>query len=288
MKYDFNTQRTLDKVQININKWLNPCNSIEIYKMNGKPSITCITKATFVGKGVDDIRENDSLLLTKVSCEVATSLTAFYTLDDNKYFDVPKEQILGIFKGDISLSTLEMTENNILFEKINKFQNSTLLIEEKNTTLGKILKTGKNSSFKIGDVVAIMDNVSTQVFLDGNEYFAAEGKFVVGVFQEDLLIENAKIVNNFILMKPYIPSHVLNSTMLETPEIDYNSLDYSDISNRNLFKVAYCDGTLKNIEKENILLIERNYTNYVYYGGEKYFAINDIKWVSGKIIERDK
>lgn len=289
MKYDFNTNRMKGKVQVNIDKWLSPTdNPIKIHRISGKLSPTGITQACFVGEGAEDIKTDDIILISKVAYEVATTPFANYKIERVRYFDLPAEQILGIFSNTITLETLKMRGKNVLFKRIEKKKDSPLLIEEKNTMLGEILKVGKNSSLKAGDIIAVGDNVSTPIELGGAPYFAVEEKFVVGRVKENLSMENMEILNEYILMKPYIPDKALNSTILETSGIDYNYLDYSDINNRNLFKVAYADKSLGNIKKNDIILLDRNYTNYMYYENEKYFVINDKKWISGKIIERDK
>ena len=291
MRYDYNTSRMDGKVQINVQDWLTPeDNLIKIYKMNGKTPISHITKATFVGDKVEGIQKGDCLLLSKVSCEVATSLTAYYTVDGTRYFDIPEEQILGVFRENkITFRNLELRKKNILFKKVYREYSSAIYMEDQNTTLGGIIKVGKDSQFNIGDIVLIEDNVVTPVFIDGEECYAVEEKFVVGLIsEEDFSIENMDIKNNYILMKPYISKNVLNSKVLETPGVNYSNLDYSDINNRDLFKVLYADESLQGIKKGDVLLLNRNYTNYVYYDGEKYFSISDKKWISGKIIERDE
>lgn len=291
MKYDYNTNRTKGKVQINTQNWLTPDDTlIKLYKMNGKTPISYMTEATFIGNGVEGIQKGDYLLLSKVSCEVATSLTAYYTVDNKKYFDIPEEQILGVFKENkITFRNLELRDKNILFKKIYREQSSVIHLEDRDATIGGIIKVGKSSQFQIGDTVIVENNTTTPVIIDGEECYAVEEKFVVGLIpEEDFSIENMNIKNNYVLMKPYISKNVLNSKILETAGINYNNLDYSDINNRDLFKVLYADKSLKDIKKGDLLLLNRNYTNYVYYDGEKYFSINDKKWISGKIIERDK
>ena len=153
--------------------------------------------------------------------------------------------------------------------------------------LGKVVKVGENSKVKTDDVIAVRDNVSTPIKFENKDYFAIEDKFVVGVLNSSYSIDSMNLINEYIIMKPYISKNVLNSTVLETPEINYNDLDYSDIENRNLFKVCYADKSL-NVEKGDILLLNRDFTNYMYYNNEKFFVINGKKWISGKIIERDK
>lgn len=289
MKYDFNTKKLESRIQINVDCWLSPAGSkISIYKMSGKQSTTCITTAKTVGKKIEEIKTGDILLLSKVSCEVATTRGAFYTVNGSRYFDVPLEQIMGTFVNDITFDSLVMLGKNILFEKLEKRLSATLLTTESSTTIGRVLKAGPKANVKCGDIILVRDNVSTPISLSGSTYYATESKFVVGIIEDTEYLENVGIINGYVLMEPYISHNVLNSTLLETAEIDYNSLDYSDVNNRDLFKVVYADKTLNNVKIDDIILVNRDYTNYVYYNNKKYFVIDNKKWIAGKIIERDK
>lgn len=291
MRYDFNTSTMKDKVQISIEEWVSPEeNLIEIHKISGRSYVTYITKAKFVGKEVDRIKSGDYVLLSKVACDIATTPTASYSIGNgNKYFNIPPEQVMGTFKDNkVTFSNLIMREKNVLFKRIVKKKNSNIFMEEKDTMLGEIVKVNVTSSLKVGDKVAVRDNVSTPIKFGENEYFAVEEKFIVGTLHNGESINDMKILNGYILMKPYISKNVLNSKVLITPDINFEDLDYSDINNRNLFKVFYADKSLNNIKEGDILLLNRDYTNYMYYENERYFVVNEEKWISGKIIERDK
>jgi co-chaperonin GroES (HSP10) len=290
MRYDFNTSRLKGKVQISINNWVSPEeNLLEIRKITGKSYVTYITKALAVGDEVQGINQNDYILLSKVACDIATTPTVAYEFEGEKYFNVPSEQILGVFNNNkVTLSELTLQNKNVLFKRVNKKQSSSLLIEETNTMLGEVIKVAEGSKLKVGDKIVVRDNVSTPIRFGELEFFITEEKFIVGVINKGGSIEDMAILNGYILMTPYISSHVLNSSILETPVINYEDLDYSDINNRNLFKVMYVDKTLKGIKEGDILLLSRDYTNYMYYENERYFVINEEKWISGKILERDR
>lgn len=290
MKYDFNTSRLKGKVQISINNWVFPeGNLLEIRKITGNSYVTYITKALAVGDEVRGISQNDYILLSKVACDIATTPTVAYEFEGEKYFNVPSEQILGVFNNNkVTLSELTLQNKNVLFKRVNKKQSSSLFIEETNTMLGEVIKVAEGSKLKVGDKIVVRDNVSTPIRFGELEFFITEEKFIVGITNKGESIEDITILNGYVLMKPYIPSHVLNSSILETPVINYEDLDYSDINNRNLFKVMYVDKTLKDIKEGDILLLSRDYTNYMYYENERYFVINEEKWISGKILERDR
>lgn len=289
MKYDFNVRRMKGKAQIDIDRWLYSKDELmEIHRINGRSHVTYFSELNFVQENSLNLRAHDYVLLSKVACDIATTPTAFYQNDGHRYFNVPLEQIVGVFPNhEITLENLKMTNKNILFERVDRVQDSSLIIKDENTMFGKIIKADPNSFLRKGSLVLIRDNMSTPIRFNNKEYFAVEEKFVLGVSDLNQSIEDIKFINNYILMKPYISSKVLNSTILETAAINYEDLDYSDINNRNLFKVYYQDENFSGINKEDILLLNRDFTNYVYYNNEKYFVIDNKKYIAAKI-ERDE
>lgn len=295
MKYDFNVKKMKGKVQIDVNEWEFPSSSIvETHKLSGRSYVTYISKVRALDKNIKTLKKGKFVLLSKIACDIATAPTSPYELDGKKFYNIPYSQVMGVFRDNIvsmeilSLSSLEMLNSCLLFQKISKEQNSLLKIPDTSATIGKVIKTSKKSNFKADDIIIVKDNVSTPVRFNGIDYFATEERSIVGLLRHnEWSLDKAKILNQYILMKPYISENVLNSTILETPSINYEDLDYSNIYNRDLFKVYYIDETLKNISKNDILLLNRDYTNYLFYDNEKYFVIDSEKWISGKIIERD-
>ena len=86
-------------------------------------------------------------------------------------------------------------------------------------------------------------------------------------------------------MKSYIATKLLNSNILISPDINYEDLDYSDIYNRDLFQIKFLDKKLNNFKKEDVILVRRDFTNYVYLNEEKYHLINGKDWIEAKIEE---
>lgn len=289
MAYDFNIKKMENKIQINVNKWVQAeTNLLQFHKMTGRDYLSYITKVTAKGGSVEGLNKGDYILVSKVAADIATSPTSPYGLDGEKYYNIPENQIIGYFKDNVlSYSNLSLLNKNFLYEKVNRREILLLEVEDKNTTIGKVLKVEEGSTLKEGDLVLVKDNVSTPLRLESADYFAAEERSIVGIFKSnDLTFSNIRIINENILMKPYVSKKVLNSNILETPEINYEDLDYSDMYNRDLFKVCYADEAT-DIQAGDILLLNRDYTNYVYFNNEKYFIIDSKKWISGKIIERD-
>jgi co-chaperonin GroES (HSP10) len=291
MQYDFNTTRLKDKIQINVDEWVQPeSNLLQLYKMSGRSYLTYITQVKALDKSIPNLSHGDYVLLSKVACDIATSPTSPYELDDKRFYNIPLSQVVGKFKNNsLKLGELELFKGYVIYKKISRKENSVLSISDVNTTIGIILKTSKESVLKEGNVIMLRDNVSTPIRLESSEYFAAEERAIVGIFKdsENLSFSNLTIINENILMKPYVSKNLLNSSILETPDINYEDLDYSDVFNRDLFKVYYADKSLNSIKEGEILILNRDYTNYVYFNNEKYFIIDGKKWISGKIIERD-
>ena len=86
-------------------------------------------------------------------------------------------------------------------------------------------------------------------------------------------------------MKPHVNKHLLGSDILLAPDINYEDLDYSDVYNRDLFQIKFLDKSLKEFKKEDVVLVRRDFTTYVYINGEKYFLLNGKKWIEAKIEE---
>ena len=184
---------------------------------------------------------------------------------------------------------LEMIYDKVLVEKIDT-KHSDIILPETNEMIGRVVKVGPNSfdkdlneiplQVKINDIILIKDNVSTPIRLNGKDYFAIEEKAIVGIIKE-----NAEItfINESILMKPYHFKKLLNSTILEAPDINYEDLDYSEVYNRDLFKIEYIDGNVKNLQKDDIVLAKRDFTNYVYLNQEKYFLLNGKDYIEAKL-----
>lgn len=291
--FDYNVKKTEDCVLIYVNNWINLIHDLLIQKINGKSSVTCVAEALKVHEHNyknSPIKEGSYIFITSVAADVSQYTN--FEIEGKKFFNVPITQILGTFKDSIvSFENLEMTYDKVLIEKINLSAYNDIILPKTNEMIGKVVKVGTNSfdknfnkiplQIKTGDVVLIKDNVSTSIRLNSKEYFALEEKAIVGIIEKTSI----KFINESILLKPYVSSNVLNSNVLITPDISYEDLDYSDIYNRDLFKIEYLDENLKNLKVGDIVLIKRDYTNYVYLNQEKYHLINGKDYIEAKIEE---
>lgn len=281
---DYKVKKTEDCIIMDTKNWIQ--NSMfEIQKLNGKKSISYITEVIDVHESSSvfknsKIKKGAYVLLSKVASEIASMRS--YEIDNKSYFNAPIMQVMGIFKNnEISLSNLEMLYDKILIKKLEK-NNSLIQIPETNELIGEVIKIGEKDLLKvaIGDVVLVKDNVSTPIRLGEETYYALEEKSVVGIIKE-----NIEFINESILMESYVPSKLLNSSVLETPNINYEDLDYSSIYNRDLFKVKFLDKSIDYLKEEDIVLIRRDFTNYVYLNQDKYFLVNGKDWIEAKIEE---
>lgn len=294
---DYKVKKSEDCALININNWVQP-SEIEVRKINGKASISCITQALDVNYCSDiyepePINPGDSIFITKVAAEIA-SMRSYDLGDGQKYYNIPLTQILGVFKKpEISFDSLEMVYNKILVEKIDVKQSSLYI--SNNNMIGKIVKIGSTGftrdlklrklRVKLGDIVIIKDNIATEIRLNDKMYYALEENNVVGIIGYGFSLADVTFINESILMKPYINPNILNSSILITPDINYEDLDYSDIYNRNAFQIEYLDEDIEGLSKGDIVIVKRDFTNYVYFNQEKYFLLNGKEWIETKIIE---
>ena len=282
---DYNVDKTENCVLIDCDNWLsNSSNSIQEYRLSGKKVLTYITKVVETNLTEDFevlLSKGDTILISKIASEVS-QYKGHYLLDDHKYFDVPIMQVLGVFKeGIISAETLTLLTNKILFKK-ESIAEGTLKSYDSQTTVGRILKVGTNAftrdwkkvplNISPDDLILVKDNVSTKIILNGEEYYVTEESSVVCIFDDSKTLENAKFINEVLLLSPYIPEKLTDS--LWTPAMDYENADYTDVYNRNRFKVDYIDSSLTGLKKGDIIWVDRNFTMYAFFKGNRYFLLN--------------
>ena len=283
--FDYNVKKTEDCVLININNWVQ-VSDIIIQKINGKYSTSCITEALKIHEKNyknSPIKEGSYMLITSVAADVCRYTN--FEINGEKFFNLPIMQVLGIFKNNlITFNNLEMVYDKILVEKIDTSSYAGIVLPETNEMIGRILKVGSSvTKLNINDIIFIKDNVSTPIRLDGKEYFATEERAAVGIFKKTTETENISFINNSILMTPYIPTKISSSSTLINPEINYEDLDYSNVYNRDLFQIKFLDKDLKKIKQGDVILVKRDFTNYVYLNQEKYFLLNGNEWIEAKI-----
>ena len=280
--FDYKVKKTEDCALIYVNDWVQ-ASDIIIQKISGKYSVSCIAEALKVHEHKyknSPIKEGSYIFITKVAADVCQYTN--HEIDGKKFFNVPFTQILGIFKGNlVTFDNLTMIYDKILVEKISTSSYGGIILPETNEMIGKVIKIGNDANkLKIGDVILIKDNVSTPIRLNEKDYFALEEKAVVGIVKENAEID---FINESILMQPFYFKNLLNSTILEAPDINYEDLDYSEVYNRDLFKIMYIDKKISNLQKGDIVLAKRDFTNYVFLNQEKYFLLNGKNYIEAKL-----
>lgn len=279
MLIDYKVTRTENCALIDTNEWISS-SEITVQNVKGRKSTTLITEVLEENfKEKSEIEKGDYILMTKVAADVA--LMRSYSLNNKKCFNLPVSQIIGKFNNrNINLANLKLAKGKVLIEKIEK-NTSKLWVPDTSDMLGKIVKVNSENNFLLkGVIVMLKDNIATPIKLDNKEFFAADDTNIVGIVDNN----NVNYINESILMTPYIHKYVPGSDLLITPDIDFENLDYSDIYNRDLFKVEYCDENLKKIKKGDIILVRRDYTSYVYMNDEKFFLLNGMQWIEAKLV----
>ena len=298
---DFKVPRTKDCVVIDTKKWLqNASCPITVHRMSGRDIPTYISKVVSVNvdkpyfKGL--INDGDTVLLTRVASEVAQYRTYGIEADDSRYYNTPIMQVIGIFEdNEISFSSLNLILDKVLVKKVDSSKLGKLELPESNTMIGEVVKVGwckfdrkwnkQPLRVCVGDKVLIRDNVTTEIMLDGEKYYATEEAMVVGIFKDEQYdLDSMEIISESVIMEPYIPTKALNST-LYTPLLNFEDEDVTDIYNRDLFKILAVDKSLTNLKKGDIILLDRNITNYVYLYTDKYFILSGMDYINAKIIE---
>ena len=287
MQFDFKTNMVL----IDMNSWVeNSSNLIQSYKMSGRQISTYITTVVDSNIVSDKYKEDKKvlvkgtyILLTRAVSELASMRS--YKIRNKKYYNTPISHIIGYFKdNNITINTLELTSKKILVEEIEEKQESTLVSCYNKSTIGRIIKVGRDIELaNIGDIILLKDNVSTPLIIEGKKYHSIEELDIVGIFKNDkYTIQDITLINESILMVPGYEEQNMDSLLLK-PVLDYEDLDYSDIYNRDLFSVVKVDPKLTKIIEGDMIILSRDATCYVYLENKKYFIINGMNNIEGKI-----
>ena len=299
---DLKVPKNKDHIIIDAKAWVNnSSNTLNVYRMSGRDIPTFISKVVEVYPSTqglkDTVYKEDTVFLSRLASETAQYRLFEIEQGDKKYCSIPIMQVLGRFKdGEISFDSLYMITDKILVKKVEDvYKDNELFYSNDNTMIGEVVKVGKcrftenwnpySLRVKVGDKVLIRDNVSTEIILHGDKYYATEEGMVVGIFRGDnYSLNSLTLINESILLKPYISENVLNSNFI-IPNLNYEDEDYTEIYNRNLFKVIAIDKKVKELQEDDIILVDRNLTNYVYFKSEKYFITSGIKLIEGKVTE---
>ena len=303
MIINYSIDRSYNCLKIDTNNWLQNQNSLKKYRMSGTSVITNIT--SIVDRNIDSklievnrvLQVNSVILLPHVCCEVARLRS--YQIGNRNFYDVPINQVAGYFsEGVIDIEHLNLLQDNVLIKKINMDKNKLLYSVNDNSTVGEVLKVGydefefegsrKPKYVSVGDLVLVQDNVSTEVLIDGESYLVLSEDSIIGTFpsKERMNIEELEAINNSILLTEYKSKFLFESSFLESPIIDYNTLDYADTYNQDLFTVVAVDENLQDIQKNDIIFTDRDLTFYVYFKKQKYFLVKGMQSISAKLIKR--
>lgn len=299
--FDYKVNRTENCIMVKTSEWIeNNSNLIQTYRLSGRQLPTYFTQVideNIVDKKFQDSKEllkvGATVLLTRVVSDVAYYRS--YEIENEKYYDIPVMQVIGTFKNNIiSYDNLNLLYDKIIIEKIDVKEDSILLTLPDNSMIGRVLKVGtcrfdKNwnripLTVKEGDIVLIKDNVTTNVVFDSKQYYVTEENSVVGIWnnESNMTLDNIKLINDSILLVENYKEEK-ESNILLRPDINYEDLDTSDIYNRNIFKVIKKDNNLTRINENDNIFINRDITNYVYYNKMKYFMINGMQYIEGKL-----
>lgn len=295
MMIDFRVKRSEDCITIDTKAWITSSDiGITIHRMSGRDIPTFITKVVSVNPVVESlkglVKTGDTVLLSRVASDISQYKKFAVKVGDDRYFNAPIMQVLGVFNGEISFESLSLLTDKILIEKIETDVNGIILSKD-NTMVGRVLKTGTNRfdkdwnkfplTIKQGDIVLVRDNVTTEITLNSKRYYITEEPMIVGVFKEDRYdLNSLQLMNDYIILDSYIPEQM---GKLFTPIMDYEEADYTQIYDRDLFKVVKTPDNIDNIFENDILLIDRNYTNYVYLGAKRYFVLAGTEYISARV-----
>jgi len=299
MQLDYSVERNENNVVVDASKWIkNSSNLVHTYRMSGRDKVTNIIEVvdTYI---TEDYFSEAKEVLTKGRCILLSKLASNILSDlknqkNRNIFPTPVMQVIGYFKENkISLDSLELLYNKVLFEKI-EVNHGLLYTQDYKTVVGKVVKCGTHKfnkkwekedlRVKKDDIILVKDNVVTPIMFDGKEYLAVEEENIVGIFNsEKYSLDNISFINNYIIMQESKEDIKLKDTLLQLRLEDYDMIDCGDFYNNNIFRVIYCDNNLTKVRANDRIVVDNNITNYMYFNNIKYHVINDENSIEARI-----
>ena len=239
------------------------------------------------------IAAGDTVMLTSVASRLYCSHTFTIPVgfDNIDYTDIPVSHIVGKFeKNKISFSTFKVLSNFVMLERLNDVDTSragVLQTTTKTKTICKVVKVGPDVEYlKVGDIVLIRDNVSTDTMLDGKPYSIVTEDMVAGVFNtsdfNSSLYDNLVLRHNFILMEEYQPNNAAGSSVIINPQYDASQDEgMSAIYSETTYKVLLSN--VADIIKDDIVYMPRAAVEYITYRGMRYYLAQNSNFVLATI-----
>lgn len=305
LNYNINYTKNSGCILINPKDWeSNDTSKVQGYTVDGTLAMNYLTKVlkTNIEEEVygTPLSEGDLVLLTKTASKVSYLKPFKIPIGiNNKHFsNVHILQVIGKFKdGIMDIDNLEPLFDKVIMEEIKVPINSTIYAGEPDVaSVGKVIKVGdggftrkwkrRDMEVKVGDIVLLRDNITTKVNLSDKEYICTEDSMIVGRFENgNIDMNNLHMFHEGILMEEKQEEKAMDSSILLSPTINLDEEDISEVYQRDRFKVISKNNKILYVDCGDTVIVNRDCTNYVNFKGKKYYIVNGIKNIEGKIIK---
>lgn len=303
--YNIDYTKSRNHVLINPKDWEQDASKlIHGYSIYGDVAMNYLTRVlkTNIDNAMfgEPVKEGDLVLLTRAASKVSY-LKPFEIstgIDKAKFSNVHIMQVIGKFTNNrMTLEDFTPLFDKVLMERV-PVELSTLIYagNDEVTSVGKVIKVGtggftnkwkhREMEIKEGDYVLLRDNITTTVSLNHEEYMCTEDSMIVGRFKDSNLDMNTlELFHRGIMLEEKQEEKVLGSSMLLNPLYDLDVEDISDVYQRDRFKVINKNNKITDVNINDILVINRDCTNYVIFKGKTYYIINGTKDVEAIIAQ---
>jgi len=291
-------------VLINPKNWIaNTTNIVQGFSVDGKSSMNYIAEVLKTNVEEDlygtPVKENDYVLLTRAASKVSY-LKPFevpYGIDKWKFSSIHILQVIGKFTNNIvDLEHLTPLFDKVIMEPVKIDISETIYAGEAEvTSVGRVLKVGDGGftskwkrrpmNISVDDTVLLRENITTKINFDNKDYLCTDDNMIVGKFKDNVInIDNIQLYNNYLLMEELdTEAKLLGSSLLYAPVVDLDKEDISEVYQRDKFKIINKSNAVKDFEIGDSVIISRDKVNYIIFKGKKYFMVNDVKDIEGKI-----
>ena len=295
-KYDIEGSRSENCVLTNTEQWfVNDSNMIVEFNSRGGVSNTFITEVlaeNLPKEHKGEIGAGDVILITAVAAKLygARPFSIPIDLDSTKYTDIPYSHIIGKFDKKISFDSLHLLGDFLLLKRLKNVdtrEDGFCVTTDYTDSVYEVVKKASSVGVK-SKVVLVKDNVVTPIMLEGTQYYAVSVKDVVAGFDvnagEYTVSTIDTVYNHYLIAEDCQTQFANEGSTIYKAGYDLEEQEWlSESYNENRFRVVL--SMIDGVDANDIIYAIREAFEYCTFGGEKYFVIDNKRFILAKIKE---
>lgn len=284
--YDIANTKTYGHILVDSNDWYNTSALLQI-NMRGKVKPSYVTKVVDINPAPAyrplPFKKGDKVIVSALATRIAKLKTMQICRDSVDYANIHISQVLGYFNNNnISVEDFIPLYDKVLMKKVHIPASEHIYLSDDTMSVGKVLKVGDGGftddwkrrpmEIKVGSTVLIKDNVTTDVTINGEEYYITDDKNIIGEFLDETIdLTSLKVYGNIGIFNEYEDDKIEGS-FLYKPVLSHDD-DVAQTYTENFFQVVKSE----TLNTDDVYFISRFDTEYVRFRGQKYYVANNDK-----------